>query len=124
MNNSVSPLNLSPLPPSAPSQPTNQTVKAEGISFDAGAINKATKILLDDPDNLKNVLIDKLLEAPPSRSFGSKEGDVAADIINHLLPLFLINPNEFASDLLNSINEKKAPQFLDNLGGDSAKFPK
>jgi hypothetical protein len=119
--NSIRPLNLSPLP-SEPSQKANQTVKAEGISFDAGAINNA-QTLMQAPDNLKDLLIRRLIEAPASLSFGSKEGEVAADIINHLLPSFFSDPNKFASDLLNNINKKEAPQFLD-LGGDSAKFPK
>ena len=80
MNNSIPPLNLSPLPAPAPSQKSNQTVKAEGISFDAGAINNA-RALIENPDNLKTVLIDKLiLETPASLSFGSKEGPLAADI--------------------------------------------
>jgi hypothetical protein len=121
MNNSIPPLKLNPLPSSPPPQKEAvQPVKAERITFDAGAIKNA-QALMQAPDNLKNVLIGKLIEAP---AFCSKEGEVAADIINHLLPSFLNDPNKFASDLLNNINKKEAPQFLDNLGGDSAKFPK
>jgi hypothetical protein len=118
MTSSIPPLNLNSLPPSAPSQKTNQTVKAEGISFDAGAINNA-EILLNDPDNLKNVLIEKLMGEPPFRPFGSQEGKVATDIINHLLPSFFSDPNKFAIDLLKNINNKEAPQFLNNLAGGS-----
>ena len=104
-----------------PSQPGNSTKSqatetAAEISFDTEAITSA-KTLLDNNDNhenLKDSLINKLTELSASRSFSSKEGEFAADIVHDILPSFFDNPTKFSNALLDGINTNTS-RFLDHV---------
>jgi hypothetical protein len=105
----------------ATSQSRNSTTNpatetAAEISFDAEAIASA-KTLLDNPNNhkdLKDSLIEKLTGLSTPRSFSSKEGEFAADIVHDILPSFFDNPTEFSNALLDGINTNTS-RFLNHV---------
>jgi hypothetical protein len=63
--------------------------------------------------NFRNYLANLLTELDAEPTFACREGPLARDIVDYLIPSFLQDPNNFTKTLLKDIDQGDIPSFLD-----------
>lgn len=140
MSQEIKRISLTPTPPT-PKPPRGEGSKTQVLSFDRGALSSAKQLLKDrgvqletiieirrDPNSLAenlvpvldNCLQENLINIPASQLIGTKEKELSQDILDHMMPKFLEDPENFTKDLLKSLEKKQLPEFVKNAGNDLA----